>query len=68
MKFKIRTVVESNRNTPLDFCTYHYFMMRGREGGYYSLESYVEASRPYSFRTSLPSPDEMALLRRLEKD
>jgi hypothetical protein len=68
LKSKIHTVVECHGNAQLDFCTYHYYMMRGKEGGYYSLESYVEASRLHSFRTSLPSRDEMALLRLKEKD
>lgn len=66
LKLKIRTPVECHRNTQLNFCTYHYYLMKGREGGHYSLESYVEASRRHSFRTSLPSPDEIAPLRLAE--
>jgi len=50
----------------LDYCTYHYYMLKGKEGGRYSLESYAEASRLHSFKTSLPSADEIALLRRAE--
>jgi len=68
LKFKIQTVVECYRSTQLDFCTFHYYMMRGREGGHYSLETYVEASKRHSFKTSLPSPGEMASLRLVEKD
>ena len=68
LKLKIHTLVECYRNTQLDFCTYHYYMMRGREGGHYSLETYVEASKHHSFKASLPSPDDMKLLRLVEKD
>jgi hypothetical protein len=64
--FKIHVEVERYHNMKLDYCTYHYYMMKGREGGQYSLESYAEASRLHSFKTSLPSAGEIALLRRAE--
>ena len=67
LRAKIHTEVEQYRSTPLDYCTYHHYMMRGREGGLYTLESYAEASRHHSFITSIPSAEEMALLRRAEK-
>ena len=62
MKFNIQTDVESYRSTKLDFCTYHYFMMRGRVGGHYSLDEYAKASRSHAFKTSLPSPEDMIFL------
>jgi hypothetical protein len=62
MKSNIRTATEWHRNTQLDFCSYHYWLMGGRDRGgvIYSLETYVEASKLNAFRTSLPSLEEMA--------
>jgi hypothetical protein len=51
--------VEHYRNTQLEYCTYHYYMMRGRVGGRYSLDAYVEAS--------LASSEDMELLKLLEE-
>ena len=62
LKFNVRAGVEWHKNTQLNFCSYHYWLMRGRDagGGTYSLEAYIEASKLHGFRTSLPSPEEMA--------
>jgi hypothetical protein len=67
LKFEIHTPAEWYRNVQNDFCTYHYWIIRGRDGGgpslppvRFSLESYVEGSKLHGFRTSLPSPEEMA--------
>ncbi|HEV2139326.1 MAG TPA: hypothetical protein VGR53_10850 [Nitrososphaerales archaeon] len=60
LKSVIKTIVERHDDTPLNYCTFHYWLMRGRVGGYYSLEDYVEASELHGFKTSLPSPEEMA--------
>lgn len=62
LKSNIHTAVEWYRNTQLDFCSYHYWLMRGRDGSgvTYSLELYIEASKLHAFRTSLPLPEEMA--------
>ena len=42
--------------TQLEYCTFHYWLMRGRVGNHgYSLEDYANASKRFSFRVSLPS-------------
>lgn len=53
------TPVEKYRTMPLEYCTFHYWLMRGRFGGKreYSLEEYVNGSQLHSFIISLP-PDE----------
>jgi len=62
LKSSIHTPVEWYRNVQLNFCSYHYWLMRGKNagGGTYSLGSYIEASKLHRFRTSLPSPEEIA--------
>ncbi|MDG6945801.1 MAG: hypothetical protein JRM91_03955 [Nitrososphaerota archaeon] len=42
--------------TRLDYCTFHYWLVRGRVGSHgYSLEDYVNSSKKFSFWVSLPS-------------
>ena len=62
LKFNIHTAVERYHNRQLELCTYHYWLIRGRIGGHYTLEAYAEASRHNSFKTSLPSADEIAMM------
>ena len=62
LKFNIHTAVEIYHDTQLELCTYHHWLIRGRIGGQYSLESYAEASRRNLFRTSLPSVEEMKMM------
>jgi hypothetical protein len=66
-QFKIKTEAEHYKSTPLDYCTYHYYVMRGRLGGHYSISEYVKASEFHSCKTSLPSSEDMARLKLLEK-
>jgi hypothetical protein len=53
--------VEKYRAMPMEYCTFHYWLMRGRSGGTreYSLEDYVDGSRLHSFVISLPSGEAM---------
>lgn len=62
LESNVRTEVERYRNIQLELCSYHYWLMRGRDGGgvAYSLESYIQASKLHAFKTSLPLPEEMA--------
>lgn len=60
LKFQVHTPVEKWRRTEMKYCTFHYWMMKGREGGFFTLELYVERSRYFGFVTSLPSPEDMA--------
>jgi hypothetical protein len=60
LKSGTKTIVERHGDTPLNYCTFHYWLMRGKVGGHYSLEAYVEASELHQFKTSLPSPENMA--------
>ncbi len=42
--------------TQLEYCTFHYWLMRGRVGSHAcSLEDYANASKRFAFRVSLPS-------------
>lgn len=59
LKFQTHTPVEKwKKGMRLKYCTFHYWMMRGRR--WFTLEEYVERSRYFGFVTSLPSPDDMA--------
>jgi hypothetical protein len=60
LKFNIHTPVERYHGRQLELCTYHYWMIRGRIGGSYTLEAYAEASRHNAIGTSLPSSEEIA--------
>ena len=53
----VKTPSEQYRNIELDYCTFHYWLIHGRYGSgrEYSLEEYVNASRKFAFRISLPS-------------
>jgi hypothetical protein len=59
MERGVKTPVEKHGTTDLRYCTYHYWLMRGRSGGGVSmtLEDYAEASRLHFFVTSVPSPE-----------
>jgi len=61
MEYGIMTPVEKYKAMPLEYCTFHYWLMRGRLGGLreYSLEEYANSSRLHSFVISLPSGDAM---------
>jgi hypothetical protein len=60
LKFNIYTPVERYHDRQLELCTYHYWMIRGKVGGQYTLKTYAEASRHNAIGTSLPSPEEIA--------
>jgi hypothetical protein len=55
------TAFEKYKAMPMEYCTFHYWLMRGRYGGTreYSLEDYANGSRLHSFVTSLPSGEAM---------
>ena len=54
----IKTPVEKYRGIPLNYCTYHYFLMKaGPEG--MKLEDYVKGSESHAFKTSLPSSQDI---------
>jgi hypothetical protein len=63
MERGIKTPVEKYKAMPMEYCTFHYWLMRGRLGGpkldEYSLEEYVKVSELHSFVVSLPSDDAM---------
>lgn len=56
------TSVEKYKAMPMEYCTFHYWLMRGRSGGTreFSLEEYANGSRLHAFIISLP-PDEAML-------
>ena len=57
----IVTPSECYHATRLDYCTFHYWLVRGRVGSHgYSLEDYVNWSKKFSFRVSLPSKADCA--------
>jgi len=64
MERGITTPVEKYKAMPMEYCTFHYWMMRGRLGGLqeYSLEEYVNGSELYSFIISLPSGDAIRVM------
>lgn len=62
MKLGIRTPVENYRKKPMQYCTFHYWLMTTSRLGEFSLDGYVNGSRLHSFVVSLPSPDEMRLM------
>ncbi len=51
----IRTAVEKYGGTRLSYCTYHYWLMRGKTGGVYTLDEYARSSAEHGFVISLPS-------------
>ena len=55
------TPVEKYKAMPMEYCTFHYWLMRGRSGGLREsgLEEYVNGSRLHSFIISLPPSDAM---------
>jgi len=57
----ILTLVEKSKALPMEYCTFHYWLMRGRYGGIResSLEEYVNESRLHAFIVSLPSGNTM---------
>ena len=51
----VTTLAERYKGTQLMYCTFHYWLIRGRVGpGGYSLEDYVKSSK-LTFTISLPS-------------
>ena len=53
----ISSQVETYHGSPLEYCTFHYWLMRGML--FFPLEVYVNSSERYGFATSLPTPEEM---------
>ncbi len=70
LKFQVHTPVEKWKRTEMKYCTFHYWMMKGREKHLwmgqekegYRLDEYVERSRHFGFITSLPSPEDIAAM------
>ena len=60
LKFGVHTPVEWWKRTRMRYCTFHYWMMKGREGGIFTLDVYIERSQHFGFIVSLPSPEDMA--------
>ncbi len=58
LRWSVHTPVERRQNTPMEYCTFHYWLMKGQEG--FLLQDYVEHSRDFGFAVSLPSPDDIA--------
>jgi hypothetical protein len=59
----VRTPVERHGKQDLRYCTFHYWLMRGRgDPEVYSLKAYSQASAPYGFRISLPSEEDMRIM------
>jgi len=61
MQRGINTPVEKYKAMPMEYCTFHYWLMRGRFGvkREYSLLEYANGSRLHSFIISLPSEEAM---------
>jgi hypothetical protein len=67
LKHGVRTPLERHRKQALRYCTFHYWLMRGR--GYpevYTLKAYSQASAPYGFKISFPSEEDRRIM--LEAD
>ena len=66
----VKTPAEKYRNVALEYCTFHYWLIRGGSGsGYsYTLEDYADASEKLAFKTSLPSPTDCYKMRRVQSD
>lgn len=60
LESQVHTPVERWKGTEMKYCTFHYWMMKGREGGFFTLELYVVRSRHFGFVTSLPSSEDIA--------
>jgi hypothetical protein len=59
-----RTPVEKYRDLPLECCTYHYWLTRGRaEPGRFTLEAYVKSSESHAFTVSLPPEKDRPMMR-----
>lgn len=55
-KAGLDTPSEWYRSSQLDYCTFHYWLIRGRvEPHGYPLEEYLAGSQRFAFRASLPS-------------
>jgi hypothetical protein len=54
----LSTRAESYHGRQLQLCTFHYWLLRGRQLGF-TLEGYAEGSRKNSFGISLPTKDEV---------
>jgi len=65
MQHGVKTPVEKHGKTNLNYCTYHYWLMRGKSAGRIdmTLEDYAEASRKHSFVTAIPSTDDIRRLK-----
>jgi hypothetical protein len=63
LKHGVRTPVERHRKQDLRYCTFHYWLMRGRgDPEVYTLKTYSQASAPYGFRISLPSEEDRRVM------
>ena len=57
LRWGVHTPVETWRRTPMQHCTFHHWLMKGRE--HFLLYSYVKDSEYFGFVSSLPLPDDM---------
>ncbi len=61
LRLGFHTPAEAWRKTPMVYCTFHYWLMRGSKQPHgFPLEVYMEHSRRFGFVLSLPSVEEMA--------
>ncbi len=58
LRWGVHTPVEKWRRFRMRYCTFHHWLMKGREG--FLLQTYAERSSHFGFAISLPSPEDMA--------
>ncbi len=60
LQWGVLTPVEKWREAPMKYCTFHYWMMRGRLSPCgFAFDAYAERSRAFGFVLSLPPPTVM---------
>jgi len=63
LEHKVKTPVERYKGLALEYCTYHYWLIRGRVNpGGYALNDYIEASKSHDFFVSLPPKESMRIM------
>lgn len=60
-KMGLSTKAESYHGRQLELCTFHYWLVRGRQLGF-TLQDYADGSRRNAFVVSLPTEEEIASL------
>lgn len=65
----VRTPVERYRKQALRYCTFHYWLMRGRgDPVVYTLKDYSEVSARHGFKISLPSDEDRRIMLEADHD